>query len=263
MGFRRVALPPEASAYRTATRRIKLGLTTAAAVALSVAVASLVTPGDQGDTPGSGGQLFSTEDTTGTPSPANTPTTGARRSANAPSIRRGPKATTPVPAAAGTVCRNSSDPVCGPFRWDPAPGPNRPMDVSVRVSPDRPRPREMVTFRVVATDFDAPFDSPCPTAAFGDGRRANPCPPGIGFRGLAECPVDGYGPWTPPARQAGQIEHTFRHTYDHEGTYDVVLSLRSRRFGLPVQNGDGGPCTDPYGDEGTVSVRVVVRLLPT
>lgn len=263
MGFPRAPLPPEASVRRTATRRIKLGLFTAGAVAVSVGIALVAAPAGPGPTPGSRAQVFSTDDTSRPPAPANAPTAQPRTSPHSQPRRVGPRPTTAVAAAAGSDCRNSTDVVCGPFRWDPAPGANAAMGMSVRVSPERPRPGETVTFRVVATDPDAPFESPCPAAAFGDGRRTNACPPGLGFRGLAECPMDGYGPWTPPSRQAGRIEHVFRHAYDNEGTYDVALTLRSRRLGLPIQNGEGGPCTDPYGDEGTVTTRVVVRLLPT
>jgi len=53
-------------------------------------------------------------------------------------------------------CRNSTNPQCGPFRWDPQPLPNRPMRVDVQIAPSHPRPGDVVTFTVVASDPDAP-----------------------------------------------------------------------------------------------------------
>src|SRR6476659_9139296 len=47
---------------------------------------------------------------------------------------RAPKAGNQVLELANTgsdECRNSSDRACGPFRWEPPPGPNAPLEISI------------------------------------------------------------------------------------------------------------------------------------
>lgn len=151
------------------------------------------------------------------------------------------------------VCRNSTNPQCGPFRWDPQPVPNRPMRVDVEVAPSNPRPGDVVTFTVVASDPDAPgLGTGLASQDFGDGhKQALVVDPG---------PCDWFGPWTPPLPQTGQRITTYAHTYPSAGTFVARFTTNS---GSP----DGGPLCqdqtshragDPFAShgEGVVSVTV-------
>jgi inhibitor of cysteine peptidase len=129
-------------------------------------------------------------------------------------------------------CRNSTNPRCGPFRWDPQPLPNQPMRVDVRVTPSNPRPGDVVTFTVVSFDPDAPGQGiGLISQDFGDGHnQALVVDPG---------PCDWFGPWTPPAPQAGRQIATYTHTYPSAGTFVARFTANS---GSP----DGSPlCQDP------------------
>src|SRR5438067_5196899 len=67
------------------------------------------------------------------------------------------------------ACQNSHDPRCGPFRWNPAPGPDQPMNIEVSASPAAPRVGQHVTFTVTSSDPDAPGPGRGTFLAFGDG----------------------------------------------------------------------------------------------
>lgn len=122
-----------------------------------------------------------------------------------------------APAAAATTtssslpCRNSKDPRCGAFRWDPAPGTNAPITVSV-VSVSQSG--QTVTFIMDVVDPDAaPIiagEETCNPPDFGDVGRSR-CAP--------NCAPPGYGPWTPPARQRGTRRVTYTHAYAQQGQY--------------------------------------------
>src|SRR5579872_131983 len=45
----------------------------------------------------------------------------------------------PAVTTTSLVCRDSLDPACGPFRWDPQPLANEPLTVQVTFSPAQPR----------------------------------------------------------------------------------------------------------------------------
>jgi inhibitor of cysteine peptidase len=151
------------------------------------------------------------------------------------------------------ACRNSTNPQCGPFRWDPQPLPNGPMQVDVKVSPSNPRVGDVVTFTVMESDADAPGQGiGVVSSDFGDGHKQALVVDGG--------PCDWFGPWTPPAPQAGQRVRTYTHTYGSAGTFVARFTDNS---GSP--NGNPG-CEDPTshrsGDpfashgEGAISVAV-------
>ncbi len=199
--------------------------------------------------------------TTG-PAPATSSETRSRPPATRPSGGTGgrveaavspePPATEPAPSASlGTAvvtttvappppCRDSTDPACGPFRWDPDPGANAPLTITVTARPRAGEPRTF-DFHVVYADADAQVRADCRFADFGDGGTlaASPC-------AMAAC-LATYGPTPPPAPQPGRAEATVSHTFAAAGTYTVSFWAQS-----------GSPCADPYASYGTGTVEVSV-----
>ena len=167
------------------------------------------------------------------------PPTTARASAS--TTRTTPSTTRPAPSpATALACRDSEDPACGEFRWDPPPPPNQPMRVTVELSHTEPVVGEVVSFHVIAEDPDGQYmgDS---TIGYGEG-------PPWGLRSHPDC-LAGYGPWTPPTATPGRVDETYRHAYSTPGTFTATFHFRSY-----------GPCPDPsiYSSEGQASVTVAV-----
>lgn len=234
----------------TRHRQMAMGVAAAALVALIAVPAFALT--------GSGGShrkvntigaptTQSNEDTTTTPTTAQDTTTTPGPTTT--TIKRGPAgaATTTTTAL---VCRNSHDPRCGPFYWDPAPAPNQPLTVHITYSPSQPVTGQQVTFHIVADDPDAPIacdkDANYWSPQFGDGSRGYPC--------VTNCPAEfpTYGPWTPPAPEPSHAEGDLTHVYSSAGQYT-----------MRVEMGSGFPCTpSPYGNQQPASVTVTVSGPP-
>ena len=110
----------------------------------------------------------------------------------------GPRVTTPdsttAPGAPSTTlpCRNSTDPACGPFRWDPPPGPNQPVAIEITHSPSAPQVGEQVTVTVHVAEADSQIDGV--TVSFGD-EEVLTLPPASVVACDGAAPA---GPWTPP-----------------------------------------------------------------
>ena len=147
-----------------------------------------------------------------------------------------PRTTPPV----AIVCRNSADPACGPFRWDPAPPANQALTVSITVSPVPTATGDVVSFHVVAEDPDGRIGTRSVDYGDGTGETSGGVPP---------CPDPAHGPWTPPPPTPERVEATYQHTYSAPGSYTAVFRVRSF-----------GPCPDPviYANEGQVTVPLVV-----
>lgn len=154
---------------------------------------------------------------------------------------------TTVPPTAVVTCRNSADPACGPFRFDPQPGNDLPMTVQAVVGPTSPVAGQEVVFQVTLADPDGvtPGSS---LFHFGDS--------GTGGSSFAECKK--YGPWDPPARdpsRATEIQEV-RHTYAKAGTYTATFSFEAGPFGcVDSVTGRGDR---PYASGGIGTVTVVV-----
>jgi hypothetical protein len=175
--------------------------------------------------------------------PAGSPTTTSPVTAEPTRPRQRPSpppvAFNPVPPAPNTTlaCRNGNDPRCGPFRWDPSPGPNQPLDVEVNVAPEGTQAR--FTFDV--RDADHSVSENCAHLDYGDGQSEPlPCNP-------APCPP-AFGPWTPPAKEAGQRQFVFRHAYTQAGEYTAKFTFRN----------DRDRCPDPYGNSQSGEIKVTV-----
>jgi hypothetical protein len=142
------------------------------------------------------------------------------------------------------VCRNSRDPRCGPFRWDPDVGTNEPISVEATFSPSSPKVGDTVTFTVNSVDPDAApiITHGCGTAtAFGDADRS--------YCSASCLAPDRFGPWSPPPRQRGTQTEVLTHVYAAAGTFQAQFD----RISI-------GQCSDnPYASEGgsaTVTVTV-------
>ena len=192
---------------------------------------------------------FTSPPTTQTVVPPPTPTTVATRHI--------------VSTTTTIVCRNSSNPACGPFYWDPPPGPNQPLTVEVHYTPAAPRAGETVTFYVTATDPDARFfNTVC--YLFSDNGAG---PAGCGtahndgmtnFNPPTYDPYCGpkYGPWTPPARPGreslGSPEGSgVTHVYSTPGTYTATFRFDSEATTCRFAG--------PYASHGEGTVTVVVQ----
>lgn len=153
----------------------------------------------------------------------------------------------PTTTAPPGACRNSRAPACGPFRFQPEPGPDSPMTVQVTVEPPSPKPGQEVTFRLTLADPDG-VSYGASAVSFGDaGRSGSPFPV-----------CDKFGAWEPPGRNeapATEIQ-VVRHTYAAPGTYSAAFTFEAGPFG----------CTDhatgrgdrPYASSATATVTVVV-----
>jgi hypothetical protein len=151
----------------------------------------------------------------------------------------------PTTTSSTLVCHNSSDPRCGPFRWDPDPGPNQPLTVQVTFSPEHPHAGEPVTFHVIASDPDAKI--------IGHGLEFSDAPRPM-LAPAATCEFNRFGPWTPPPAAPDRETFEETHTYASPGTYSVTAYAWSANP-LP-----GDTCHDPYGSGGEPwKVTVIVQ----
>ena len=159
----------------------------------------------------------------------------------------------PSPTTTAAPCRTSHDPQCGPFRWEPEPGPNEPLTVSAEPKSQQATVGQAVKFDVVARDPDAKIDKTCIVVDWGDGTggTTGECPP------PPTCP-GAYGPWAPPARVADEDKRSFEHTYDKPSPTNpdrpFVASFRYQSV----------PSCDPnpYGGVATGSATATVTPAP-
>lgn len=157
--------------------------------------------------------------------------------------------TTVLPTTSTTLtCRDSQDPACGDFRWDPDPGPNAPLVIQVTATPRANDPRT-IDFAVVYTDADAgPVN--CRFVKYseeGEGSGGYNVEGGTAACPLALC-ARAYGPWTPPAPQPGQSQATVTRTYAAAGAYTVKFTA----------NTASPSCNHPYASSAEKIVTVTV-----
>ena len=169
-----------------------------------------------------------------------------------PVVRRTHRPTTPQSSV--PVCRNSTDPRCGAFAWDPAPEPNQPLTITLDVSPEQPEAGDEVTVHVVAVDPDAAVTTNGGMYFFRDpyDRGAQ-----IGFAYVVENTPDRFGPWTPPVPTPGRLEMSFSHTFSQPGDFEFLFGVLSGDEADP-----GNVTRNPYASAGEASVRITVGASP-
>jgi hypothetical protein len=123
-------------------------------------------------------------------------------------------------------CRNSRDPACGAFYWDPMPS-NEPVAFVVTFDPVRPMAGEPVTLTVEAYDPEAEIlivKGSDHTSCAPDWGDAEVYAPGCTttYEGRAENPPR-TGPWDPPPPIGADAVATFEHIYAEPGTYTVTV----------------------------------------
>lgn len=186
------------------------------------------------------GRIDASGDTTATEAAEGS---GGASTTTAPSTTGTAPPSTTSTSTDTTGCRNSYEEACGPYYWDPQPGPNQPMTVEVTATPADPRPGEQVTFSVTVADPDARIERECNVfVSYGD-EQGEP-----GCSSSASC-ITLYGPWTPPDALPDRYETTFSHVYEGGGDFTATFTFESR-----------SACyDDPYGSNasGEAPVRVV------
>jgi hypothetical protein len=166
-----------------------------------------------------------------------------------PTSSEAPEESNTEPSPEATLeCRNSTNPDCGPFYWDPPPGENKPLTVDVQVNPQRPQAGEKVIFTIFVRDRDAKIDRQCISHRdFGDGSP----PEGCEMTGF--CPTM-YGPWDTPPKGPDEWEFTLDHVYEEAGEYTATFRFISAGGPDP-----GCPHPHPYASSGEGSVTFVVE----
>ena len=195
-------------------------------------------------------KLLTTTTSPAVPAPSSSSATTSKATTTTKRVARSSSTTTTVPVSTTlrvtttTQCRNSHDPACGPFYWDPEPR-NDPMTVEVNILTAEPRVGQAIEFRVVATD-DGRIDD-CLGVMYGDDK--DPFCTGAS----AMCPAGprAYGPWAPPPKGTERLEKVFSHVYDKPGTYTFFVIVRALQ-------GCQSPLS-PYGSTGQTTTEVVVE----
>lgn len=209
---------------RRLPRRVQLGGALVAALLVVVAIA--LTRG--GSSAQSVRADVPADTTTTTSTTVSTTTTTTLAPETVPSTTAAPAPTT-KPAPAVDPCRNSFDPSCGEFHWDP-PIANKPLHITLTASNTHPAVGETITLTAKISDSDAVPNAHCvawladtgtgPTfMTFGDG--AENC----GTRPPCEQPPARYGAWDPLPTHGGSIVATFDTSV--RDTNPVVFSVQA------------------------------------
>lgn len=243
------ALAQERAVHRRSSRRRGM---IAIAVAAAVAAVAVITTIDLDD----GRDPVDTFESRESPPSTPEPTVAGIVVTRPPTATTIPDPTTTTTEAPTTtsvlVCRNSTNPACGPFRWEPAPGANAPIRFDLSGVPSTATVGKPVTFRVRVTDADG-----------GDLNCANLFPGGpveepiLGGGCQFFNPSDScgrFGAWDlkPDAMAATS---TFTFTYTAPGTYHVQVQATSI--------GTDPACTGTYGaTDATARIQITVQPAP-
>lgn len=164
-----------------------------------------------------------------------------------------PPGATPPPGACGTRGWEHNF-NCGPFRWTPEPGSNRPMSVAVEVIPANPRVDEEVLFRFTLEDDAPPYDGGCLNyLSIQPGGMSSHCAK-LDFPWQA-CPTV-FGPWSPPSKGQFVSIIEVRGTFQAEGEVTTVFEFISGRGEETLTCGAVPP--NPYSDRVEASVTISI-----
>lgn len=126
------------------------------------------------------------------------------------------------------VCRNSTNPACGPFRYDP-PAPDLPPTVTLTASPSAATVGAVVTITVTVHEPDGPPGGGCYGELAVDSDTDHPrvirepvCSVGDPDCWSPGCPAR-YGPWDPPS--PGRLSFSVDTTFDTPGEHEVRYTI--------------------------------------
>lgn len=239
---------------RRGQRLAACGVAVVAVLGAGLAAAASGGPGDRAQVAAGGGDQPSTvvtvTTTTTTPPAPVVPTTEARTTTTVAAITAPTAAPTTVPAStppstepATTVpaCWMSTDPACGPLRWEPDPGPNEPLQIDA--TPTVRTDGRTVDLAVTITDPDYAVQAGCVVVDWGDGATWSP----LEGCAIASC-LARFGAWPVPPRQEGRAPLAATHAYAAPGSY--AITVRS--------DNTGAACGHPYASRGERTVTVVI-----
>ena len=155
----------------------------------------------------------------------------------------GPELPPVVTTSTTAPCRNSHEPRCGEFRYDPEPV-NQPMSVEVTHRPPAPKAGEEVIFTVRVSD-DGPAAPGCVNYQhYGEPEEEySYC-----TAGCIEDRPRRYGPWDPPPPENSAFTEEFRHVYRRPASYTATFAYNA-----------GDDCHgSPYRSRGTGTADVAV-----
>lgn len=179
--------------------------------------------------------------------PTTVATTTSTTAATTTTTRPAATTTSTAPTTTVVACRNSTDPACGPFRFDPQPGADSPMTAQVVAEPASVRAGQEVVFTVTLDDPDG-VSYGSSVFIFGDS--------GIGE--TSQDPCTKFGPWDPPPRDPASATEVqlVRHTYFSPGTYTATFAFEAGPF--DCVDSVTGRGDRPYASSATGTVTVVV-----
>jgi hypothetical protein len=178
---------------------------------------------------------------------APVPPAPAPTSAPTPPATAAPTTAPPPTAPPTTVCRNSTDPGCGEFRWDPEPDAGA-VEVEVVSVPRRAVVGQPTTFAVdVIERAGADAIGACASWATDD-----PGVPSVSTCEAVNHSCDRYGPHDPPAARSDRVRVSRTISFTAPGEYRVTVGGHTA-----THLADG--CASPYLDSWSRSFVVVVE----
>lgn len=254
-----VLVLPASIARSSIRRRLLMGAVASLVVLLVAAAIELGESPGQTSVVQNPGSSASTSHVVAAPGPAAprrpaVPVTSGVTEATAPVTPVTPAPPSPAPPdiEPQPTCRNSTDPRCGGFVWDPMPAPNQPLTIALEVLTAEPRVGEEVVVRVAATDPDAHVPKDGAASVFSDPKETDAS---VAACYVIEPHMVRFGPWTPPVPQAGWYEESFAHVFTEAGTFEFMVELRSGDEARP-----GERDLNPYAD--VERARVAITVAP-
>ena len=197
---------------------------------------------------------------------------GPRPDATDPPVLTGTMTSTPGEAASGggpppevassppdgrRPCRNSFDPACGAFYWDPPVPANTPIALRVTVEPVHVVAGQPLMISLEWSDGEARLGfHTLSTPGACRPREDGSCAPlgGVSTPAETRCPQTPRGPWDPPPVAGTGGFETVRRAYLEPGTYEWTVQIS-------VSSGPKEPChPDPWAEQ--VSQRGTIVVLP-
>lgn len=183
----------------------------------------------------------------GPAAPAPAPAPAAPTTAPAPAPAPTPAPTTTAAPPTTTACRNSTDPACGEFSWDPQPGPYE-VEVYAVSTPIAATAGEPVTFAVDYVDPAGPdAQGACLNWWVSDPAVVNTSSCEVIATSCART-----GPHDPPAPSSERIPLERTITFETPGEHEVRIE---GNIGTHLADG----CESPYRNTFTRTFTITVR----